>query len=175
MYRRRWRHIHAFIGRNTIALRMQRFAAGANVICITYGTDWWAAIGPVIHGESKSQATRSSLDHVGLLHTLSTIDIQESKLGCVLYWRFWPNWWRKFELGIPQSRGASYIRGGSYIRDKTVNMLDPQSHHNPQPKRSSSSGTLNMIPPWNIHTVKQSMPRSCSNGCSFNWFTPWSH
>ena len=39
-------------------------------------------------------------------------------------------------------------------------MLDPQSHHNPQPKRSSSSGTLNMIPPWNIHTVKQSMPRS---------------
>ena len=29
-----------------------------------------------------------------------------------------------------------------------------------------------MIPPWNIHTVKQSMPRSCSNGCSLNWFTP---
>ena len=27
---------------------------------------------------------------------------------------------RKFELGIPQSRGASYIRGVSYIRDKTV-------------------------------------------------------
>ena len=34
-----------------------------------------------------------------------------------------------------------------------VNMLDPQSHHNPQPKWSSSSSTLNMIPPWNIHTV----------------------
>ena len=49
---------------------------------------------------------------------------------------------------------------------------DPQSHHNPQPQNSSSSGTLNMIPPWNIHTVKQSMPRSCSNGCSLNWFTP---
>ena len=27
---------------------------------------------------------------------------------------------RKFELGIPQSRGGSYIRGASYIRDKTV-------------------------------------------------------
>ena len=81
MYRRRWRYIHAFIGRNTIALRVQRFAAGANIICLTYATDWWAVIGPVIHGESKSQATQSSSDHVGLLHTLSTIDTQESKLG----------------------------------------------------------------------------------------------
>ena len=27
---------------------------------------------------------------------------------------------RKFELGIPQSRGAPYIRNESYIRDKTV-------------------------------------------------------
>ena len=27
---------------------------------------------------------------------------------------------RKFELGIPQSRGAAYIRGASYIWDKTV-------------------------------------------------------
>ena len=58
------------------------------------------------------------------------------------------------------------------MQHKIVKMLDPQSHHNPQPKRSSSSGTLNMIPLWNIHTVKQSMPRSCSNGCSLNWFTP---
>ena len=81
MYRRSWRQIHAFIGRNTIALRVQRFAAGANVICLTYATDWWAVIGPVIHGESKSWATRSSSDHVGLLHTLSTIDAQESKPG----------------------------------------------------------------------------------------------
>ena len=81
MYRRRWRHIHAFIGKNMIALRVQRFAAGANIICLTYATDWWAAIDPVIHGESKSQATRSSSDHVGLLRTLSTIDTQKSKLG----------------------------------------------------------------------------------------------
>ena len=81
MYRRRWHHIHAFIGRNMIELRVQRFAAGTNVICLTYATNWWAVIGPVIHGESKSQATRSSSDHVGLLHTLSTIDTQESKLG----------------------------------------------------------------------------------------------
>ena len=80
MYRRRWRHIHAFIGRNTIALRVQRFAAGANVTCLTYAIDWWAVIGPVIHGDSKSQATQSNSDHVGLLHTLSTIQL-ESKLG----------------------------------------------------------------------------------------------
>ena len=53
------------------------------------------------------------------------------------------------------------------MQHKIVNMPDPQSHHNPQPKRSSSSGTLNTI-----HTVKQSMPRSWSNGCSLNWFTP---
>ena len=57
-YRRIWRHIHALIGRNTIALGVQIFAAGANIICLTYATDWWAVIGPVIHGESKSQATR---------------------------------------------------------------------------------------------------------------------
>ena len=81
MYRRRWHHIHAFIGRNMIALRVQRFTAGDNVICPTYTADWWAVIGPVIHGESKSRATRSSSNHVGLLHTLSTIDTQESKLG----------------------------------------------------------------------------------------------
>ena len=30
---------------------------------------------------------------------------------------------RKFELGIPQSWGASYIRGVSYIRDKTVGFI----------------------------------------------------
>ena len=30
------------------------------------------------------------------------------------------------------------------MQHKIVNMLDPQSHHNPKPKRSSSSGTLNI-------------------------------
>ena len=93
MYWRRWRHIHDSIGKNTIALRVQRFAAGTNIICLTYAEDWWAVIGPVIHGESKSQATRSSSDHEGLLHTLSSIDTQESNSGCVLYQRFWRNWW----------------------------------------------------------------------------------
>ena len=122
MCRRRWRHIHAFIGRNMIALRVQRFAAGANIICLTYATDWWAVIGPVIHGESKSQATRSNSDHVGLLHTLSTIDTQESKLGVHLVLEVLA----KLMVGenssweFPQSRGASYIRGTPYIRDKTV-------------------------------------------------------
>ena len=84
MYRRRWHHILAFVERNTIALRAQRFAEGANVICLAYASNWWAVIGPVIHGESKSLASRSSSDHVGLLHTLSTIDTQESKLGVCL-------------------------------------------------------------------------------------------
>ena len=85
MYRRRWRHIHAFIGKTAIALRVQRFAAGVNIICLTYATDWWAVIGPVIHSESKSQATRSSSDHEGLLHTLSTIDTQKSQnSGCLV-------------------------------------------------------------------------------------------
>ena len=59
-YQRIRRHIHAFIGRNTIALRVQRLAAGANMICLSYATDWWAVNGLVIHGESKSQATRES-------------------------------------------------------------------------------------------------------------------
>ena len=40
-----------FYWKNTIALRIQRFAVGANMICLTYATDWWAAIDPVIHGE----------------------------------------------------------------------------------------------------------------------------
>ena len=62
------------------------------------------------------------------------------------------------------------------MQHKIVNMLDPQSHHNPQPKRSSS-GTLNM---WSHHktfTLWNSLcqgvfPWNRSNGCSLNWFTP---
>ena len=107
MHRQRWRHIHAFVGKNTIALGVQRFAAGTNIIYLTYAIDWWAAIDPVIHGESKSQATRSSSDHVGLLRTLSTIDTQKSKLRCVLYWRFWPNWWsEKIRAGNSPKSGC---------------------------------------------------------------------
>ena len=59
---------------------------------------------------------------MGLLRTLSTIDTQKVKTrgascigGCGQ-----TDGRRKFELGIPQSRGAPYIRGASYIRDKTV-------------------------------------------------------
>ena len=120
MYRRRWRHIHAFLGRNMIALMVQRFAAGANIICLTYATDWWAVIGPVIHGESNSW---SSSDHVGLLHTI--VNNRHSRVktqGALCIGGFGQtDGRRKFELGIPQSRGASYIRGASFIRDKTVN------------------------------------------------------
>ena len=127
MYRRRWHHIHAFIGRNTIALRVQRFAAGANVTWLTYATDCWAVIGPVIHGESKSQATRSSSGHVGLLHTLSTIDTQRVKTpGAACIGGFGQtDGRRKFELGIPQSRGAAYYRCASYIRGKMVMCIIP--------------------------------------------------
>ena len=77
-----------------------------------------------------------------------------------------------------------YIWQEQLKRQNTLGCLDQYAAQNseyartpipsqPQPKRSSSSGTLNMIPSWNIHTVKQSMPRSCSNGCSLNWFTEW--
>ena len=50
----------------------------------------------------------------------STLKIQNSG-----YWRFFgkTDGRRKFELGIPQSRGAPYIRGASYIRDKTVSKV----------------------------------------------------
>ena len=41
-----------------------------------YTRNSWDVISPVIHGESKSQATWSSSDHVRLLHTSSTIDTQ---------------------------------------------------------------------------------------------------
>ena len=49
-YRRIWCHIHAFIGRNTIALRVQRFAAGS-----------------MASQNLRPLGSRSSLDHVGLL------------------------------------------------------------------------------------------------------------
>ena len=72
--------------------------------------------------ESKSPATRNSSDHVGQLHTLTTIDTQELKTqGASCIGGFGQtDGWRKFELRIPQSQGATYIRGVSYIRDKTV-------------------------------------------------------
>ena len=112
---------HAFIGKNTIALRVQKFAAGANIICLTYVTDWWAAIDPVIQGESKSQATRSSSDHVATSHFVNNRHSKVKSQGASCIGGFGQtDGRRKFELGIPQSRGASYIRGVSYIRDKTV-------------------------------------------------------
>ena len=115
MYRRIWHHIHAFIGWNTISLRVQRFAAGVNIICLTYATDWWAVIGPVIHGESKSQATREQLgpcgstslascQHVGAwvdsacmsVHYSFVIDGQNSNriwLFCAFVVRIWLRSW----------------------------------------------------------------------------------
>ena len=101
MYLWRWRHIHAFIGRNTIAHRVQRFAAGANVICLTYATDWWAVIGPVIHGESKSQVAWTMWVYFTLCQQL-TLKSQNS--GCILYWRFGQtDGRRKFVLPQPSA------------------------------------------------------------------------
>ena len=127
MYRWRWCHIHAFIGRNMIALVVQRFAAGANVTCLTYATDWWAVIGLVIHSESKSQATRSSSDHVVLLHTLSTIDTQESKLGVRLVFEVLVKLMVREKSSWEFPKVASYIRGAAYIRDKTVFQQTPET------------------------------------------------
>ena len=99
-YRRIWRHIHAFIGRNTIALRVQRFAAGANIICLTYATDWWAVIGPVIQGESKSQATRES-EQLGPCGSTSLASCQHVGRFCVpVCLLFVCNWWAKFKQNI---------------------------------------------------------------------------
>ena len=70
----------------------------------------------------KSQATRSSSDHVGLLHTFFKnrhSRVKTQGVSCIggfgqTYGQ------RKFQLGIPQNWGAPYIRGPSYIREKTV-------------------------------------------------------
>ena len=121
MYRRRWRHIHAFIGRNTITPRVQRFAAGANVMCLTCATDWWAVIGPVIHGESKSQASEQLRPCGSTSHFVNNRHSRVKTRGASCIGGFGQtDGRRKFKLGIPQSQGASYIRGALYIRDKTV-------------------------------------------------------
>ena len=54
-YQGRWCRILAFIEGNKIVLELQiqRFAADVNVICLTYGWEWWGATGPVIQSESK--------------------------------------------------------------------------------------------------------------------------
>ena len=72
------------IERNTIAIESQSFAAGITAICLAYGRDWQGVIGPLIHGESKSQATGSSSGHVGLLHTCQQSTLLESKLRACL-------------------------------------------------------------------------------------------
>ena len=100
-YRRIWRHIHAFIGRNTIALRVQRFAAGANIICLTYATDWWAVIGPVIHGESKSHATRSRSSSTMWVYGTLLASCQHVGRLCVRVCSlFVCNWRAKFKQNI---------------------------------------------------------------------------
>ena len=101
MYRWRWPHIHAFIGRNTIALRVQRFAAGANVTCLTYATDMvlWSTV-------SQNLRPFGAARTMWVYYTLcqqSTLKSQNS--GCACIGGFGQtDGQRKFELGIPKSR-----------------------------------------------------------------------
>ena len=45
--------------------------------------------------------------------------------GYLLNWRFWPNWRsEKIQAGNSQKLGYTYIRGVSYIRDKTVHIFN---------------------------------------------------
>ena len=120
MYWRRWRHIHAFIGRNTIALRVQRFAAGANMPHIRHrlmSCHWccdlqWVKISG--HSEQLGPCGSTSL-FVNNRHTR----VKTQGASCIGGFGQ-TDGRRKFELGIPQNWGASYIRGATYIRDKTV-------------------------------------------------------
>ena len=92
--------IFMLIGINTIALKVQRFAAGANMIGLTYATDWWAAIGPVIHGESKSQATRES-EQLGPFGSTSLASCQHVGRFCVRVCSlFVCNWRAKLKQNI---------------------------------------------------------------------------
>ena len=76
----------------------------------------------MIHGESKSQATPSSLDHVGILsHFVNNRHSRVKTQGASCIGGFGQtDDQRKFDLGIPKRRGVSYIRGTSYIREKMV-------------------------------------------------------
>ena len=106
-----------------IALGVQRFAAGANVICLTYATDWWAVIGPSfdpqwvkISGHSEQLGPYGSTSHfVNNRH--SRVKTQGASCNGGFGQT---DGQRKFKLGIPKSRVAAYVRGASYIREKMV-------------------------------------------------------
>ena len=94
MYQRRWRPICAFIGKNTIALRVQRFAAGANIVYASH-TPQTDELSLVLWSMgSQNLGPLGAARTMWVYFTLcqqSTLKSQNS--GCVLYWRFWPNWW----------------------------------------------------------------------------------
>ena len=107
MYRRRWRHTHAFIGRNTIALRVQ---SSQRVLMQhashTPQTDelslfLWSTV-------SRNLRPLGAAWTMWIYFTLcqqSTLESQNS--GCVLYWRFWPNWWsEKIRAGNSPKSGC---------------------------------------------------------------------
>ena len=89
-YRRRWCHILAFIEEIRLHLSHKSWHEVLYAIRLTYNQDRWGVIGPVIHEESKSQATRGSSDHVGPSWIYFThyqqSTLKSQNLGCVLYW-----------------------------------------------------------------------------------------
>ena len=82
----------------------------------------------MIHGELKSQATWSCSNHVGLLHILSTIDTQNSKLGVRLVLEVLAKLMEKIRAGNSPKSGCPYIRGATYVRDKTVIHVSKKGH-----------------------------------------------
>ena len=107
--RRRWCGIRALIERNTIALELQMSAAGVNVICLTYAWDWRNAIGPVIHGESKSQATGTVWVFLTEQSTLSQKLRVRLVLAVLVKLNIWGNSSRGFQ--------KSYKRGMSCFKE----------------------------------------------------------
>ena len=73
-------------------IRLHYGYKGSHIICLTYATDWWAVIGPVIHGESKSQATRES-EQLGPCGSTSLASCQH--VG-----QFFVRVWAKFKQNI---------------------------------------------------------------------------
>ena len=118
----RWCHILTSIERNTIAIELQSFAAGIfTAKCLAYGRNWWSfdLRWVKISGHTEQLGPCGSTSYfVNNRHSR----VKTQGVSCIRGFGQ-TDGRRKFELGIPQSRDASYIRGAAYIRDKTVFMI----------------------------------------------------